>query len=65
MSEAVEKARIAWQEAPMHVRMMAGQYVDPLIVALLEVSARVERAESAVKELSLRVAYAGGWNGQS
>jgi len=49
MVEAVEKARKAWQEAPVHVRMMAGQYVDPLIVALLEVSARVEKLEQAVQ----------------
>ena len=49
MVEAVEKARKAWGGAPMHVRAMAGQYVDPLIVALLEVSARVEALELIVK----------------
>lgn len=49
MVDAVEKARKAWEAAPLHVRAMAGQYVDPLVIALLEVSARVEKLEKAVQ----------------
>lgn len=43
MNEAVEKARKAWEQAPAHVRMMAGNYVDPLIIALLEMSAEINK----------------------
>lgn len=47
MEQAVEKARKAWEAAPLHVRAMAGAYVDPLIVALLELAARVEKLEGS------------------
>ena len=47
MEQAVEKARKAWQAAPLHVRAMAGQYVDPLIVAILEIAAEVKKLKEA------------------
>ena len=63
MNEAVEKARKAWESAPMHVRMMAGAYVDPMVVGLLEIAARLEKHEKWIEELSLRLSYQGAKNG--
>lgn len=45
MNKAVEKARKAWADAPLHIRMMAAAYVDPLVEAMLDVAARVEKLE--------------------
>ena len=32
--EALQAARDAWKQAPAHVKMMAGAYVGPLLIAL-------------------------------
>lgn len=39
---AVVVARISWEGAPMHVRTMAGPYVEPILRALLEVDAELQ-----------------------
>lgn len=64
MNEAVEKARKAWADAPLHVRMMAAEYVDPLVAAMLDIAARVDRLERLYEELNLRLAYMGEKHGQ-
>lgn len=32
---AIERARDEWLKAPVHIRMMAGAYVSPLLDALM------------------------------
>lgn len=42
----VKDALAAWEKAPMHIRMMAGEYVGPILAALGALADRVERLES-------------------
>lgn len=48
VSDALE----AWNKAPAHIRMMAGAYVGPLLVALVAVSSKVEKIDGQVSILS-------------
>ena len=48
--EAVDKAVLNWQGAPMHIKAMAGAYMVPVLEALREVSQAVKRLEKAQHE---------------
>lgn len=41
----VNDALAAWEKAPAHIRMMAGQYVGPILAALVALAERVEKLE--------------------
>lgn len=45
----VDDALVAWNNAPAHIRMMAGAYVGPLLVALAAIADRIEKLEEGVK----------------
>lgn len=45
MTTPVEKALAAWNSAPVHVQLMAGTYVKPLIAALADLEKRVTTLE--------------------
>jgi hypothetical protein len=42
MKQLVADALAAWEAAPLHVRMMAGAYVVPVLAALVAVADEVE-----------------------
>lgn len=46
VQEAVQKAKKAWEAAPLHVKAMAGAYVDPIIVAMMEIAAALPEGGS-------------------
>jgi hypothetical protein len=45
MLSEVEDALQAWNGAPLHVRAMAGQYVGPILSALVALAARIQALE--------------------
>lgn len=45
MSDEVAKAVEKWRKAPPHVRMMAGEFVAPLLDALMALDRRVSALE--------------------
>jgi len=49
MQTAVDDALAAWNKAPAHVRMMAGAYVSPLLIALAAIANEVEALKEEVK----------------
>lgn len=46
MQQAIDDALAAWESAPMHVRMMAGAYVGPVLAALEAVAEEVEKLKN-------------------
>lgn len=46
MNDEVKKAVELWQRAPLHVRTLAGSYVEAMLDALVSLSERVERLEA-------------------
>lgn len=57
MKSALEAANEAWDSAPVHIKMMAGAYVSPILAALAD-------QQRQINELALRVAYQGGEHGK-
>lgn len=47
MKQAIADALAAWESAPLHVRMMAGNYVGPVLAALVAVGEEVEALKGA------------------
>ena len=47
MLSEVEDALQAWNGAPLHIRAMAGQYVGPILSALVAIAAKLEKLEGA------------------
>lgn len=43
MDQAVKDALAAWNNAPLHIRAMAGAYVGPMLAALAAVAEEVEK----------------------
>ena len=48
---AITKVIDTWQTAPAHVRVMVASYVEPLIVALLEMEAEILELRGAVDDV--------------
>lgn len=48
MQQAINDALSAWEAAPLHIRMMAGAYVGPLLAALVAVGEKVEKIEGVI-----------------
>lgn len=42
MKSALEAANEAWDKAPMHIRMMAGEYVAPILAALADQQRQID-----------------------
>lgn len=49
MNEKVEKAVAAWNTAPVHVQIMAGSYVNPLLAALVAMAAEISTLKEKVE----------------
>lgn len=47
MQTAINDALTAWEAAPLHIRMMAGAYVGPLLAALVAIGEKVNQIEDA------------------
>lgn len=43
MKSALEAANEAWDAAPMHIKMMAGAYVAPILAALADQDRRITK----------------------
>ena len=56
---AAKKAADAWKSAPPHVKMMAGQYVEPILWALADYGPRIAMLEGAVFGILPRVEVQG------
>lgn len=46
MEQSVSDALAAWERAPLHIRMMAGEYVGPILAALVAVAGEVEKLKA-------------------
>lgn len=55
-AEALQGALNAWEKAPAHVKVMAGAYVGPLLLALGALGEEVEEQRCDLLALSARVA---------
>ena len=49
MPEKVFAAVEAWNNAPLHIRAMAGAYVTPLIDALVAIAQEIEQLQIEVR----------------
>jgi hypothetical protein len=47
MQLLIDDALAAWDNAPLHIRVMAGAYVGPLLAALVAIGERIEKLEEA------------------
>lgn len=47
--DEVMKAKEAWDNAPAHIRMMAGSYVAPVIAALIALDAELDALKKEVR----------------
>ncbi len=46
MPQSVADALAAWNRAPVHIRMMAGEYVGPILAALVAIADDVEKLKA-------------------
>lgn len=47
MKTAIEAAGDAWNEAPMHIKLMAGAYVAPILAALADLQRQINTLKEA------------------